>query len=659
MYFRLLRYGDGMGLRFHLSWNIMIIRWFIKNYQPHAVIFQSALLPSREYYDELFKNLPPTEIILYKSDQFPVPHCSEITRVVYLSKNLKKPLIHQMGFPAEKLIHIPILFKPPVLKGKQTGHPVHSFKYILYLGALYPLKGVHRLIKAFELLKEEYPALRLVVAGPVHDGLCYDHRVILSKPKNRSEVYRYIKNAELVVIPSYSEGLPRVALETLHFKKPLLITGVVEETRHFPAHQVLEKIEPGEIAGKVRTILQGAPVSCQFNWEDLDFKRVEARWNRLIDEIPPAETEPAGTSDYPRMERLVKEFVEPSFSSPGESKNPLLEIWERAGKDTADPDKSGHIAHVYFLNHLTASNWEERLAGIAGYPWLMNGEKKELLKQMLDKLSSRFNIFPAPGDIHKFFFSLPPFTAHDYLFMGQLMLKQKAPDQAKEYLTMGLDEYPEITRFKIFRLLLTDAGLSGFMEPGEKEALNRRFARWLKRVPPGDVITLLDEPGLDFLAEYTDVEALLEGELEKIEKIGDRPGKSGKSRKDPDRYFKLLYLMGTWRKKQGADNFTVYYRKAVRILRRKKNQTPRERYRLASLEKQLRNYSRATEMFQSFISGTAGGVSRSMAAGAFFHLGEMALEKPGMKDAENYFLKCLESGGDHARAREYLSKLEK
>jgi TolA-binding protein len=116
--------------------------------------------------------------------------------------------------------------------------------------------------------------------------------------------------------------------------------------------------------------------------------------------------------------------------------------------------------------------------------------------------------------------------------------------------------------------------------------------------------------------------------------------------------------MGTWRKKQGMDDFTDYYGKAVRILRRKKNPTPRERYRLASLEKLLRNYSRAVEIFQSFISGTAGGVGRTMVAGAYFHLGEMALEQTGMKDAENYFLKCLEVGGGHVKAREYLSKLE-
>jgi glycosyltransferase involved in cell wall biosynthesis/tetratricopeptide (TPR) repeat protein len=642
MHFRLLRWdGVEKDSFFHLKWNFNIIRWFIDHYKPHMILFHSVVLPYRQYYPELFKNLPRTAVYLYKSDHFPVPHCQEITGVVYMSKNLRYPLLHQWGFPGKKLVYIPILFKPPAIKEEELSTPLVPFKYILYLGAIYPLKGINQLLQAFTLLEKDYPGLKLLVVGPLPFGYCYNKRVVFLETKKRSQVYNYIKNAEMVVIPSYSEGLPRVALETLYLKKPLLVTKVVEEFKHFPAWQLLEKPNPGEIAEKIKSILRGAAISTQFPWEETDFKKVTGRWNMLVNQIQSAGPG-SSTLTYNRIANDIEQFSSFSSICPANSKNPFCQIWNRTMNNNEDYINPGQMTP--FLLHLSTANRDDYLSWLMGNPWLMNSEKKELLKQMIDRLFHRFNIHLPPGNIHRLFFSLPPFTSNDYLFIGKVMLRQNALAEAKKYCLLGLEEYPEITRFKIYQILLTN--LSGYMNPKEKQTLEHNFSQWLKSIPGADLITILDEAGMDFLSRYMDIEALLPGEPEE-------PGSSYK--KDRDRYFNILYLTGIWRQKHGTEDHRIYFQKALRILKRKRNKTLLEIYRMASLEKQLNHYTRAVKSFKSLTTGPKNG---KIVSGAFFHLGEIALEKSEIKDARNYFLKSLEADGSHLKSREYLSKLE-
>ena len=168
---------------------------------------------------------------------------------------------------------------------------------------------------------------------------------------------------------------------------------------------------------------------------------------------------------------------------------------------------------------------------------------------------------------------------------------------------------------------------------------------WLGEIRPGDLITIIEEMDLDFLSRYLDIEEFLRKEIEGIQT---------NSPLDRDIHFKILYLAGTWMRKRGVGDGSVYLQKALRMLRRKKDKTPREIYRMASLEKQLNQWTRAAESFKSLITGS---VSGKLTAGAFFHLGEMAFEKSAIEEAREYFRKSLEDDGGHIKSREYLSKI--
>ncbi|MEA3450222.1 MAG: glycosyltransferase [Patescibacteria group bacterium] len=105
---------------------------------------------------------------------------------------------------------------------------------ITYVGWLYPLKGVDTLIKAFGKIKEKYPELKLEIIGEGSErdkleefvqnkkieDVEFAGRLDLNDVKNR------LKRSTCLVLPSYSEGLPRVLLEAAALKKPLIGTEV-------------------------------------------------------------------------------------------------------------------------------------------------------------------------------------------------------------------------------------------------------------------------------------------------------------------------------------------------------------------------------------------------------------------------------------------------
>lgn len=102
--------------------------------------------------------------------------------------------------------------------------------YILYVGALYDIKGPDRLIKAFKqsLLYNKY---NLIFIGSdfnnseeKYKNLVYEEDL---KDKvffigTRGNPYPYMKKACFLVSPSRSEGLPTVIIESLYLKCPVV-----------------------------------------------------------------------------------------------------------------------------------------------------------------------------------------------------------------------------------------------------------------------------------------------------------------------------------------------------------------------------------------------------------------------------------------------------
>lgn len=103
-----------------------------------------------------------------------------------------------------------------------------------FVGRLVREKGIVELWRAWSSLREELPALRLVLVGPlepwdplpreVQAGLEGDARVLMAGL--RWDTPRYFRALDVLALPSYREGFPVVPLEAAAMGLPVVATRV-------------------------------------------------------------------------------------------------------------------------------------------------------------------------------------------------------------------------------------------------------------------------------------------------------------------------------------------------------------------------------------------------------------------------------------------------
>ena len=120
-------------------------------------------------------------------------------------------------------------FFSPMPALKSSGGPV-----FLFVGRLLYDKGVRELFEASKLLKQKVASAQVWVVGAIDDGNpsavseqlvhAYVQQDIIKYLGPSNDVRSIMKDADIVVLPSYREGLPRVMLESLSMAKPVITT---------------------------------------------------------------------------------------------------------------------------------------------------------------------------------------------------------------------------------------------------------------------------------------------------------------------------------------------------------------------------------------------------------------------------------------------------
>jgi glycosyltransferase involved in cell wall biosynthesis len=104
-------------------------------------------------------------------------------------------------------------------------------KSVLFVGYPWKLKGVDVLIAAWRRVAHAFPDWSLTLVGhgideilPAHDGA--RERIIVTGSQNTAQVLEHYRRAQIFVLPSWIEGLPRVLMEAAAARVARIATDV-------------------------------------------------------------------------------------------------------------------------------------------------------------------------------------------------------------------------------------------------------------------------------------------------------------------------------------------------------------------------------------------------------------------------------------------------
>lgn len=170
--------------------------------------------------------------------------------------------------------------------------------YLLAAGRLVPEKGFDLLLESFATLAEDYPAIRLLIAGqgpcmPALTAQCQSlgiaDRVVF--PGSVSQLSRYFPLALAFVLSSRQDELPNALLEAAAAGLPIIATpsspGLAALLRNQPAVWLAPSISANSLHSALRSALPVIESQPRFHhaWiEPFELKTAVAAYEALIDQ---------------------------------------------------------------------------------------------------------------------------------------------------------------------------------------------------------------------------------------------------------------------------------------------------------------------------------------------------------------------------------------
>ena len=164
-----------------------------------------------------------------------------VDRLLTVSKAMRLAAIEQFGASADRTLTISngfntSIFRPldQIAMREKLGIKPET-KLVIYVGRLVESKGMRELIEAHGRLAQRNPDLRLALIG---DGVMreqlgalisargLDSSVLLPGGCEPEQVAEWIAAADLLTLPSWSEGYPNVVVEAIACGRPVVATDV-------------------------------------------------------------------------------------------------------------------------------------------------------------------------------------------------------------------------------------------------------------------------------------------------------------------------------------------------------------------------------------------------------------------------------------------------
>jgi glycosyltransferase involved in cell wall biosynthesis len=143
-------------------------------------------------------------------------------------------VLTEKGVHPERIVRLPVV-NPGYVRDFRRSDRTGGVDDIVYVGSIREQKGVFVLLEVVELLRKKGTdiSLTLIGDGPARDevrervrGMGLGDQVTLAGSLDHRDTLRRIAASDVLVLPSASEGLPRVVLEAQDIGTPVVATPV-------------------------------------------------------------------------------------------------------------------------------------------------------------------------------------------------------------------------------------------------------------------------------------------------------------------------------------------------------------------------------------------------------------------------------------------------
>jgi len=205
-----------------------------------------------------------------------INNCSQLfaDRVMLVARAQRRKIFGGKNRQRVRVLHNAIETGSPVRLSGNGATPdgvTGTGRLVVAVGRLSPEKGFDLLIDAFAEAVSLLPDIRLIIVG---DGQERDNlQVLANGHRLAGRIYfagytetpgDYMTRADLIVLPSRSEGIPNVALEAMALAKPVVATrvgGTPEVIRHQREGLLVPPEKSAALAAAMVELLENKPLA--------------------------------------------------------------------------------------------------------------------------------------------------------------------------------------------------------------------------------------------------------------------------------------------------------------------------------------------------------------------------------------------------------------